>query len=152
MKNPITSPAAQSLSLLLARVPLGVYFAVSGYHQIMSTGGVSEFVRSHLSATMQYMPEGVARGYLTAMPFAELLVGALLVFGLFQRIGAFMAAGVLFSIVLTSGVRFTATGSTSTQAIVFLGLSLVLLTVGPGKLSADGLLFGGAKKSSGKPA
>jgi uncharacterized membrane protein YphA (DoxX/SURF4 family) len=147
MKNPLSSPAAQSLSLLLARVPLGVYFGVSGYHKITAPIGIGGFVNANLDAALKYMPEHVARGYLTALPFAELLVAALLLFGLFQRIGALMGAVVLFSFVMTSGLRWNQ-GSPFNQSIILLGLSLVLLTVGPGKLSADGLLFpaGGGKK------
>src|SRR4051794_4907199 len=106
MKNPLSSPAAQSLSLLLARVPLGLYFGLSGYQKITAPSGIGGFVRANLDTAMKYMPEHVARGYLTAMPFAELLVSALLLFGLFQRIGALMGAAVLVSFVMASGVRW----------------------------------------------
>ena len=88
----------------------------------------------------RFLPEGVARGYLTALPFAELLVGGLLLFGLFQRIGALMAALTLVMFTLLSGVKWMQ-GPPFNQSIIFLGLALVLLTVGPGKLSCDGLLF-----------
>jgi uncharacterized membrane protein YphA (DoxX/SURF4 family) len=145
----MTSPAAQSFSLLLARVPLGLYIGISGYQQITAPGGIGGFVKEHIATAMQYMPENIARGYLTAMPFAELLVAALLLFGLFQRIGALMAVCVLLSVVLATGVNWMQ-GSPFNQSIVFLGLSLVLLTAGPGKISADGMLFG-AKKPAHKP-
>ena len=151
MKNPLSSPAAQSLSLLLARVPLGLYFGVSGYQKIIAPSGVGGFVNANLDTAMKYMPEHVARGYLTALPFAELLVAALLLFGLFQRIGALMGAAVLVSFVVASGVRWNQ-GSPFNQSIILLGLTLVLLTVGPGKLSADGLLFPAGKKAAHKPA
>jgi uncharacterized membrane protein YphA (DoxX/SURF4 family) len=150
MKNPMASTAAQSLSLLLARVPLGLYFGLAGYSKIVAHEGVGGFVTANLPTAMKYVPEHVARGYLTALPFAELLVAALLLFGLFQRIGALLASAMLVSIVLATGVKWMQ-GPPFNQAIIFLGLALVLLSVGPGKLSADGLLFSN-KKPSGKPA
>ena len=61
--------------------------------------------------------------------------------------GTVMAAIKLPS--LLSGVKWMQ-GPPFNQSIIFLGLTLVLLTMGPGKLSADGLLF--SKKPAGKPA
>ena len=145
----MTSSAAQSLGLLFARVPLGLYFGISGYNKIVATGGVTAFVNENLVSAMRFFPEHVARGYLTALPFAELLVAALLLFGLFQRIGAFLAAATLVIFTLTTGVKWMQ-GPPFNQSIIFLGLTLVLLTMGPGKLSADGLLF--SKKPAAKPA
>ena len=44
--------------------------------------GLGLYVASNLSTAQQYMPEGVARGYLNALPFAEIFVGALSVLSL----------------------------------------------------------------------
>jgi uncharacterized membrane protein YphA (DoxX/SURF4 family) len=128
-----------NFGLFLARVPLGLYFGLSGFMKVKT--GLGLYVASNLSTAQQYMPEGVARGYLNALPFAEIFVGALLVLGLFTRIGAFLATAILACYVWATGVHCMNGTTPFNNAIVPLGLSIALLTVGPGKLSADMLLF-----------
>jgi uncharacterized membrane protein YphA (DoxX/SURF4 family) len=139
MRNPLSSPAAMNFGLFLARVPLGLYFALSGFTKVKN--GLAAYVAANLGTAQQYMPEGVARGYLNALPFAEIFVGGLLVLGLFTRIGAFMATLILACYVWAIGVNWMNGTTPFNNAIVPLGLSIALLTIGPGKLSADMMLF-----------
>src|SRR5436190_8356627 len=145
MKNPIASPNAQNLGLFLAGVPLGVFIGVGGYTTV--TCGLKNYVDANVADALRFLPSAVARGYLAAVPFAEIFVGALVVFGLFTRIGAFLGSLLLVGFTLTGGVKWMQAGPFN-QNIVFLGMALALMTIGPGKLSADGLMFGpkGEKK------
>ena len=146
MSNSNTTSAAQNLGLLLARIPLGLYFAIDGYSRIAAPGGVSAFVKDNLGSTMRFMPEAVARGYLSALPYLEILVAIMLVFGLFQRFGAVLAAGALVMFTLTTGVNHWMAGPPFNQCLIFLGLTVALLTIGPGKISADNVFFKPKKK------
>ena len=127
-----------NFGLFLARVPLGLYFGIAGYLKVKN--GLPAFVTTYLPTAQHYLPDGVARGYLNAVPFAEMLVGALLVLGLFTRLGAFLGAVLLVSFTMATGTKFME-GAPFNSSIVMLGLSLALLTIGPGKLSADMMLF-----------
>jgi uncharacterized membrane protein YphA (DoxX/SURF4 family) len=148
----MSSPAAQNLGLFLARVPLGMYFAIDGLSRIHGPGGVTGFVSANVATTSRVLPEAMARGYLTALPFAELLIGLMLAVGLYQRLGAFVAAIALGLVALTTGPNKWVYGPPFNQYLIFLGLAITLLTVGPGKLSADAMLFGNKKKKKPEPA
>jgi len=113
---------------------------------------VSGFVAANLATASRYMPVNVAHGYLTALPFAELLAAALLFFGLYQRIGALLAAALMASIVIATGVKWMQGTTPFDPCLVFLGLALLLLSTGPGKLSFDAAMSAASQKKAPKPA
>src|SRR4051794_5746314 len=83
------SPAA-SLGLLLARVPLGLYFILAAVHKFRD--GVGSFVDKIMPTATKYMPEQWAHTFLTSLPYVEITVGTLLIVGLLTRvIGAVMS-------------------------------------------------------------
>ncbi|HEY7090522.1 MAG TPA: DoxX family protein [Tepidisphaeraceae bacterium] len=140
MASPLNSTAAASLGLLCARVPMGVYFALAGLHKI--TGGIGKFVDGTIGLATKVMPEQLGRAFLTALPFAELLVGISLVFGLLGRLGGLVGSLLLISfLIAATGVAPGSSGGPFHPNLVFLGVALLVLFAGPGKISLDNVIF-----------
>src|SRR5262245_48451531 len=98
MRNPLKSPAATSLGLLIARLPIGYTFMMAGVIKIK--GGIGAFVSQAAGSIPSYLPEAAGRAYLHALAFVELLLGVLLILGWFTRTAAFFTALVLLSIMM----------------------------------------------------
>lgn len=153
MKNPMKSDASASLGMLLARLPVGAFFLIAGYDKLR--GGVDNFVKAVSSSATPppWVPPGSVETYLHVVPFLEVAVGAMLLLGLLTRLGALI--GSLMVLSFTVGYTHLHGVSPSDQALpfhpnlIYLGLLLALLFVGPGRFSLDGVLFGGKRR---KPA
>jgi uncharacterized membrane protein YphA (DoxX/SURF4 family) len=144
MKNRLRSESSTSLGLLLARLPMGAYFLLAGIHKLTATGGVQGFVNSQLGNVPSQVPQAWGQGYLHALPYAEIVVGSMLILGLFGRLAGFAGAAVVTTII----VGYTGIFSTTTPFhanVIYLGLLLMILLVGPGRMSLDGLIFGRGK-------
>jgi uncharacterized membrane protein YphA (DoxX/SURF4 family) len=133
---------ATSLGLLFARVPLGAYFIFASATKLQM--GVGNFVNAALPSAGKFLPEHLARPYLSYLPWVELAVGILLIAGLLTRVVAALMVLLLISFTLYTGV----TGRLSPDVklpfhpnLVFLGTALALVLCGPGWLSVDGLIF-----------
>lgn len=134
MKNPLYSPNAANLGLLLARVPLGAYFVIAGFNKIQ--GGVSAFVKQSSGAVPAFLPQAIGETYLYAVPFAEVVIGLLVVLGLFSRI-----AGLLMTLMLIS-FTIAVTGIVDSPKpfhanVVFIGIALMVFLTGSGSISLD---------------
>ena len=156
---PVSTPAAVvpvryypttavSLGLFFLRVPLGAYFLLAGVGKFRGDG-VAKFVESNLGKATYHMMgnEGLAKTFLNAVPFAEIVLGAMLVVGLLTRF-----AGLLCSLLLVSFITAHTKFGTTTPSLqihsnlIFLGASLAILLCGPGRLSVDNLIFGRRRK------
>jgi putative oxidoreductase len=134
------SPAA-SVGLLLARLPLGLYFVMAGIDKFTRIG-TATFVESNMSKATYFMGENVARNFLTALPYAEIAIGAFLIMGLVTRVVAALAALLLISFVIgTTGAFMMKEAWLLHPNLVFLGLALALMLCGGGWIGVDGLLF-----------
>ena len=128
---------AADLALLLARIPLGAYFMLAGVNKVKA--GTAEFVSGAAGSIPEFLPTFLGRGYLHALPWMEIVVGVCLILGLFTRF-----TGLLMSLMLTSfmiavtGVK-PAGGGPFHYNLVYLGLALCFMLVGPGRLSIDAL-------------
>ena len=122
-------------ALFLLRVPIGLFFAMAGAGKV--AGGVGEFV-SHASGTIpEWMPQTVGKGYLYAVPWAEIIVGVCFVLGLFTRFTGLIASLMLISfIIAATGWRAQGGGPFHTNFIL-LSVTLVIMLLGPGQFSAD---------------
>jgi uncharacterized membrane protein YphA (DoxX/SURF4 family) len=130
-----TGPA--SLGLLLLRLPLGAYFLLAGVMKFRM--GVGNFVDASLKSAQPYMSEHVGRVFLTALPYAEVTLGALLILGLLARFAGLVCTLLLVGImVAVTGVRQEQLPHTN---VVLVGATLAIMLCGPGRFSLDGLFF-----------
>ena len=140
-----SSPA--SLGLLLARVPLGLYFIVAAIAKFRMEKGVAGFVDYSMPMATKYMSENLARHYLNALPYAEIVLGTFLIVGLLTRLSAAIMALLLISFTIALGWD-AAKGQIDPTTrmpfhpnIVYIGTALAIMLCGPGWMSVDGMLF-----------
>ena len=142
--SPVATPRryptmVQSIGLFVARVPLGAYFLLAGVAKLR--GGVGKFVEGSLSTAREHLPEKWASIYLNALPYAEIVLGGMLILGLLTRVTSFIMSALLVSFIMAvTGIKHEALPFEPN--LIFLGLALGLVFCGPGRLSIDGLLFG----------
>lgn len=134
------------LALILLRVPIGLYFALAGYNKIAGPGVVG-FVSSNIENASRFMPPAVGKAYLFSLPFVELLVGLMLIVGMFTRVSAVLVFLMLVSfIIAATGVSANIAGVVGSGGppfhanVVFLFLALAILILGPGRWAMDQLL------------
>ena len=143
--NPIPdapAPAGRScrcreVGLLLVRLPYGLFFLLAGLGKIR--GGVGNFVSHASGMTPSWLPVSLGHAYLHALPFVELISGAMIIAGLFTRVIGVVQALMLISFMIAAGIK--PPSGPFHYNFVFLGIALMLALVGPGKLSLDALLF-----------
>ena len=140
MKNPLTSDFSGNLGLLLARIPLALYFGLAGYAHFRMNG----FASQHVGSLPEWMPSEAGRGYSSILPFLEMAVGALLFLGLTTRVGGLLAACITGMVLAATGFRLYPDAGHLTM-IVF-GLALMLLCTGGGKFTFDSFFFSNNRK------
>lgn len=141
MRERVVREFPRSLGLLLARLPLGLYFALAGLGKLVKVG-VGPFVEQNLSHVPGFLPQYLGRSFLYLLPWFEILVGLLLVLGLFTRVAGFIAALLLISFTVAyTGVQLGLGGAPFHYNIVFLGVALMLFLAGAGEYSLDDKLF-----------
>jgi thiosulfate dehydrogenase (quinone) large subunit len=129
-----------SLGLLLARVPVGMFFLLAGVHKLQV--GLHAFVGSTIGAVPSYIPAAIGRAYLFALPFAEITVGVLLVLGIATRLIGLIASLMLISFMMAiTGFDPMKTGGPFHYNAVFLGITLLLMFAGAGKFSGDAIVL-----------
>ena len=146
-------PKLLPVALLLCRLSLGGMFLLSGFSKSMGElrNGLGTFRRGFYAAMQPpFVPDFVATPYGYALPWLELILGLLLVLGLFGRVVALLVAFVMASI-LTSQVAAFGISAVEGQGppfhanYVLLSLALLLVLLGPGRLSLDALIRGRKK-------
>lgn len=143
MKNPVKSPAAMNLGLLIVRIPVGLIMLFAGF--LKFKGGVGSFVNQAIGAAPKYLPDAAARGYLYALPAVELFIGLLLLLGWWTRLTAFIASLVLISIIMAvTGIVAENTDFVPHSNVVLLSVTLMLMLVGPGAYAFDNIKLGGS--------
>jgi uncharacterized membrane protein YphA (DoxX/SURF4 family) len=150
-QNPFNHPAWIDISILLARVALGMYMLIAGWNKMRDIPG---FVNgSFAKMTPAWLPDSIARPYGYVLPALEVLCGLALMLGFFSRLAAGVITFLLVSIAVAS---ISATGTLAGGApgpmhhsIVFATLAFVLTIVGSGRLALDPLYFGGIGPDEG---
>jgi uncharacterized membrane protein YphA (DoxX/SURF4 family) len=137
MRNPLASDLSGNIGLLLARIPLGLYFALAGYAHFRT----QNFATQYVAALPAWMPSEAGKGYSTVVPFIEMAVGALLILGLTTRVGGFLAAAMTGLLVAAAGFSLDPDGAHKLLPLIVLGLSILLLCTGGGKFTLDNFLF-----------
>ena len=137
MKNPLASDLSSNLGLLLARIPLGLYFALAGYAHFTT----QNFATQYVAALPTWMPSEAGKGYSSMLPFLEMAVGGLLILGLTTRVGGLLAAVITGLVVAAAGFSLDPNAANKLLPLIVLGLSILLLCIGGGKFTLDNFLF-----------
>src|SRR5687768_11937013 len=136
MKNPLASDLSSNLGLLLARIPLGLYFALAGYAHFTT----QNFATQYVAALPTWMPSEAGKGYSSMLPFLEMAVGGLLILGLTTRVGGLLAAVITGLVVAAAGFSLDPNAANKLLPLIVLGLSILLLCIGGGKFTLDNFL------------
>lgn len=141
---------AQNLALLLARLTLGLSFALAGY-VVLKNGSNNPF---KLEFCPEWLPANVFDAYGKTLPWLEVGIGILLVLGLFTRV-----AGILLFVLVAfhCATAFSTDASphnTFLHGATLATFGLVLALTGGGAWALEERLGGGGKSSGGseKPA
>ena len=149
MKQQTKLPVSVSLGLLLGRLPMGAFFLLAGCLKVRM--GVNNFVGFAMrgSHVPPVVPESFVNGYLHAVPFMEIIVGVMLILGLFARAGGLIGSLMVISFII-GATGWTTPGLPFTPNLIYLGILLAVLVAGPGSASADRLIFsaGAARKEN----
>lgn len=139
---------AQNLALLLARLTLGLSFALAGY-VVLKNHDSNPYA---LGFRPDWLADNVFDAYGKLLPFLEAGIGLLLVLGLFTRV-----AGILLFI-LVSFHCATSFSASATPDNAFLhgatlaAFGLVLALTGGGAWALEERMGGGGKAPAEKPA
>jgi len=139
--QPVAQPTFASAALLLLRLIVGAAFVFHGWGKIQTPFGWNP------PESPIFIP--VVFQFLAAI--SEFGGGIALILGLLTPIGSLgigctMAVAVyLHSMVMKDPFVNMTGGSSYEPALVFLGIALVILVLGPGKFSLDKKIFGERK-------
>lgn len=132
-------PLLVSFVLLLNRLSLGLFFAIAGYNKIQ--GGVDKFIETaYKPMTPPWLPAWFATPYGHAVPYLELILGGLLVFGLLTRLVSVLITLMLISFTIAmihAGYFFTPPGTPFNSNLILCSLAMLLALTGPGSFSLD---------------
>ena len=136
------------LASLLARGSLGLYFLLAGVGKVRGelSNGLGSFYEGPFSSMQpSWLPDLLAAPYGYALPWAEVVIGAMLTLGLATRLSATLVALMLLSftvaLMLARGVSGGSPGPFHPN-VILLALSLLLVVVGGGALSVDAMFRG----------
>lgn len=152
MQNPFNHPAMVDISLLLARLTLGLYMLLAGWRKI--TGGLAKFVDGPFSSmSPNWLPESFARPYGYAIPWLEFFGGVLLVIGLFTRyaggVMTLLLLSIFIAVVNAEGIQGGDKGPFH-ASILYTSMAFLIAIVGAGRLSLDALYQGGGEMGGKK--
>lgn len=136
------------LTVFLARAALGLYFLLAGVGKVRGElqNSIGHFYEtSFQSLQPAWLPTFFAAPYGYALPWLEVVVGAMLTIGLATRLTTTVVSLMLVSftiaLMIAKGVSGGAAGPFHPN-VVMIGLSLLLLAVGGGAISVDAMFRG----------
>lgn len=127
--------------LFVNRIALGWYMLFAGWNKVLNewNEGFGTFLNgSFQNRVPGWLPDFIATPYGYALPWLELIFGALLFIGFLGRGAAIVTTLVLLSI----AIALIGTGEFFPRhhVMVFLPIALLLASTGPGNYSLDGML------------
>ena len=129
-----------SFALLLNRLSLGVLFMLAGVRKLLPAGEANMLDKmssfASFVASQAPMPEFLGKAYGYALPWAEIIVGAMLVVGLFARSAALLIGLMLLSFIIAMGAEWwPESGPAFSKNFILLTLCLLIVATGSGKLA-----------------
>ena len=118
--------ANSSFGLFLIRISIGALFLIAGSRKIYDVEGFIKSVK-----VMNVLPENLAFIFGFILPFAEVLLGGLLIIGLFTPITTFFLSLLTMSIVIATGVVPVA-GPPFSYNLIILACTVALFFSGSG--------------------
>ena len=127
----------RNIAYALTRITYGVIFLFYGIGKIR--GGVSNFVGGMNQEFSSKLPAAMVMPFAYFIPFAETISGALILLGLFTRVGLTLSGLLLIG--LTFGVVILGQAPTVAHNLQYVLLNFLLLwLVDLNRYSVDGLL------------
>jgi uncharacterized membrane protein YphA (DoxX/SURF4 family) len=83
------------------------------------------------------MPDWAANAFLHLLPFAEILVGLMLVLGLFTRVAGLLASVMLVCYMIAVTGVWNKPGWNLQLNLVLITIAVMVLMLGPGSISVD---------------
>lgn len=129
----VTSP---TWALLPVRLALGAVFIGHGAQKVLGAWSGPGF-KAFISNPAPYPFMRPAWLWMSAAALGELLAGAMVILGLFTRLGAFILVAIMVTAISSFhwGMFFLPKGME--YSVALLGMSLALLIAGGGQLSID---------------
>ncbi len=138
----LRSPVPAEIARALARVALGWFLFHQGWGKAVRdwTDGAGSFYRGNQfqNSNPEWLPTLIAAPYGYALPWVELVAGALLLVGAFNR----LSAGVATLVFLSIAVAWLDAGNLLPRhmLMVFAPLGAYFFFTGPGRFSLDAAL------------
>ncbi|XAL99368.1 DoxX family protein [Phycisphaeraceae bacterium D3-23] len=143
------------LGLLLTRIALGLYLLLAGWGKLMgefSNGFGSFYAGGFTKMSPDWLPLWFGKPYGYALPWLEVLVGAMLILGLLTRFfsaGGFLMLASFTAVKVISADHITGIGENEqgvfTPNYIMTVVYFLLIFTGAGALSLDRLFFGKRK-------
>lgn len=123
-----------ALAHLLLRLGLGMNFLMHGISRLPDLSGFAAHLEKTMARSWLPLPLVTAAGY--TIPFVELVVGGLLLAGLFLR--TTLVLGAIFMIGLTFGICLAQNWTVAAEQLIYLAIFAALLaTVRQDRYSID---------------
>lgn len=153
MTNPLSTPAASNVGLLLARASVGIYLGLVGYAHVV--GGVANFASKHKKLMPAWFDPIYAEVFLTTYPIIQVAAGAMLALGVFTRVSAFLLSSTLFVMMMCLPQVVRSGQGPFDPNWIFLAVGVAIVTNGGGQLTFPALLGkkpGGSAPKAPAPA
>lgn len=121
----------KSLAGFFIRVPMGLYFIISGRLLMNDVQGFAEGVKS-----FGLVSDQIATVYAVVLPYMEFGVGILLLVGFWTSLSAILSSLMLLSFIYAYGI-YPNEITPFNKDIIWLGASFALLSIGAGAFSID---------------
>jgi uncharacterized membrane protein YphA (DoxX/SURF4 family) len=139
-------PTAQDFGLFVLRVALGGYFLAAGIGKAIGEvrNGHGHFYETSFQGLQpEWLPNALAAPYGYTLPWLEIILGLLLVIGLFGRITAAIIGLMIVSFTVALAMKFGPTaqppeaGGPISANYLQIAAYVALAAMGPGRWSVD---------------